>query len=388
MLAEPLRKKTMNMKTALWHPLFVGFGCWAVSLLLAAPNLRDYFGPDAGNPSEQGNRFHDIFSLQVENPFFRPAQPMPSWAGAMACRILVPGFCHVCGIGPWGGVGLTWLAGALLLATVYRIAITHGISTTNSLLFTLSLSCTPCVQGVHIYVGFVDTVSWLSAAAMILWPAPLAWTALTTLALFNDERILVSLPLALAVVLFGHRHTPFVFARQSVRYIFAISVALALSLAGRFAIKTGWVGNAPLNSSELPMDGGVYPFATWHVLNLLCSYGPLWALVLWALVRDRRAWIFWLGVLAYTAVAAKTCTFTFDFWRSLGSLFPLFIIALLAIRDAPPQDLTRSLATIALFSLVRPQVYFATGLKWLRPLPIALAELAYGDSLLRLLRLR
>jgi hypothetical protein len=126
------------------------------------------------------------------------------------------------GLGQWGGVALIWFTGLLALSLVFAF-LAPRLGDRNAGLMALGLSMTPFIEASHVYIGFPDTVSNFLVMVMIFWPSRFLWFVGPLLGLFNDERILVSLPLALALVLYERRNSMFEFLRSALPY--ATSVA-------------------------------------------------------------------------------------------------------------------------------------------------------------------
>jgi hypothetical protein len=64
--------------------------------------------------------------------------------------------------------------------------------------------------------------------------------------LFNDERIVVGLPLALALVLYPRRHSLRDIVNTAAPLALAAASALALGWLGREGIATGFIGGRPI----------------------------------------------------------------------------------------------------------------------------------------------
>lgn len=366
------------------YSLGVGALVWVCSMFLASPSwLQAFYG---GLNETTSDRFHDVFVKQVENPFYRPyGETNKCWENAgdfLGYRIFVPILAWASGVGPWGGIAIIWLAGALASAMVYDFLRRQGVDGRLGLLFVLALGTTPFLQGSNFNVGFPDSVAWCCAAIMIRFAHPACWALATFVGLFNDERLLVALPLAAAVAFRGERRDLVAAARRAFPCLIGAAVGVMVAIAVRHGIKTGIIGGAPLIGNPLPADGGSYAWSTFHTVSLVSSYAFLWVLPFLAAWRDRGARVFWGVVLAYSAVAVFVTTYAADFWRGLGAIYPLFMLAFVILAETSSLSLRRMMPYVALLMLLRPQ-FFSTGtIKIMRPLPVALYELWVGESIL------
>jgi hypothetical protein len=292
------------------------------------------------------------------------------------------------GMNAWGGVAIIWLAGLLATAVLYDLLVLQGVDPRLSLWFLLALCTTPFLQGSHIYLGFPDSVAWCCIAIMMRLKNPVWWAVLTFIGLFNDERLCVALPLALAVAFYEYRSNVLLAVRRALPCVGGATVGITAAIAVRYGIRIGVIGGAPLMGNELPHAGGRYPWDTFHTVSLLSSYAFLWILPGIAAVRDHGARLFWCLVVGYSAAAVFVTTYAFDFWRGLGAVYPLFVLAFLVLAKLQLPSLRRVTLVLAILMLLRPQLFSTGTLKLLRPLPVALYELWRGGSVLADLKAR
>lgn len=361
--------------------LAAGAAAWAISIALAAPGFRIL-----ADPITYPQRY-ELFARQVANPFVRAGGV---WDGDfMAYRLLVPTLARLAHLPPWAGVGLIWLAGLMVLVLMFA-CLEARTSTRTAWLTTVGLAMTPLVQGSHIYVGYPDAVGWMIAAALILCPRPALWAAGAFLILFNDERGLVALPLALAVVLYDRRHDAGALRRATWPVAGAVAFGLIAALLVRWGIATGALGGAPVAGGILPLGAGFDRIALVHGVGLLLAFKAYWVVIAWAgtvAARDGAARAYWGAVLLYSLVAIYASAWVFDFWRSLAALFPLVLLAVRVLHDTRAPRLARALPVLTLVMVCAPQLeQMNTKIRWLRPLPVALYEWHANISVVQTLR--
>lgn len=369
----------------------VGSVCWLASVLIAGPSLNVVFNPGDG-PGDY-NRFRDTFSRQIEDPFFRPLDER--WEGGfLASRILVPVVAKTLGLGSWEAVGLIWASGLLALVLVFAY-LASRIGDRNALFLTLALSMTAFTQASHTYIGYPDAVSHLLVMAMIVWPSPLTWFSGVLLGMFNDERLVVSLPLALALVLHSKREVPLQLVRAAMPCAVAAAGALLIAWLVRHGIITGAIGGRPVEGPMYPktLAFGEYGLA-FYLWGLLFSFGLLW------LVPLRSAWVlrmgsdaaarwYWSAVGAYTVLGVLACSFTGDFWRSLASLFPVFLLTAIFLDEFDAPAVRRWGPPLVIVMALLPKLeQMGPNVRWLRPLPVGIYEYRVGESILSVIRRR
>lgn len=371
-----------------WTKAFsVGACCWLASILLAGPSLNVVLTHVSGVSGY--NRFHDTFAFQVADPLFRP---VGHWDGGyLAYRILIPIIADFFGLDRWGGVTLIWIGGLVALALVFAF-LSPRIGDRNAALTTLGLSMTAFSQASHTYLGYGDAVSHMLIMVMILWPSPVIWFLCVLAGLFNDERMLISVPLALAVITFERRKVLIEVVKSSLPFVMAIGVAVLIGWLLRKGIATGAVGGRPLTDEFFPPEAYPnYGLGTMF-LGILLSFGLLW---IWptrlativARKEEHDASRYWLGVAAYCMVAIVACALVADFWRSLASLFPLFLLAVIVLSEVDKPFVGRWMLPLVALMIVLPKLeQMGPHIRWLRPLPVAAYEFETGKSILTGLR--
>jgi hypothetical protein len=156
----------------------------------------------------------------------------------------------------------------------------------------------------------------------------------------------------------------------------------------RYFIATGVIGGKPI-------EGSLYIRAQspilYLILGLLVAYKALWPFAVYVIGRtlsapaERVACWFWFAVVGWLLFVILLCfSYADDFWRSLGCLFPVFILLLLQAKTIlSPSTLRRCIFGVTLIMVVLPQLQqMGNNLTWIRPLPIAVYEFMIGKSIL------
>lgn len=365
------------------HSLSVGFLVWSISIFLASPSLNVVFTTN----TEDYDRFRDTFSRQIENPFYRPGSNEQWEGGFLAYRIAIPFISHYLGLNAWGGVVTIWLAGLITIALIYFNLRTRGVSSELAFWSVLGLGFTPVLQGSHTYLGYPDAFSWLLTAILMLSKAPTLWAILTFVGLFNDERTLITLPLALAVLLFDQRASLLRTLYHAWRYIAAIILGVGVAYLVRQGIQQGYIGDSPVLGNALPYSDFPSPITAYHIIGMLLAFKLFWCLPLISAINDRCARPFWVIILLYCASFSYILTYVGDYWRSLACFYPIFILSILTLSSP---NLTFSFRAqnlvkyLAIFMMLLPQIeQMGNHIRWLRPLPISVMEWYQGASFLR-----
>lgn len=361
--------------------LAAGAAAWAASFFLAAPNFRIL-----ADPVTYPQRY-ELFQYQVADPFVRNLGP---WDGDfMAYRIAVPLLLHVLHLPAWIGLVVIALAGAALLGVLYAY-VEGRTSARTAWLVTTGLALTPLIEGSNIYVGYPDSVSWLAAATLFWWHPPALWAAAAFVMMFNDERGVLALPLVFAALNYEHRTDVRTLLHRGGGAAASIVAGMAVAFAVRWGIATGALGGAPVAGGVLPPTTGFDTVVAAHAAGLTLALKAFWALPILATpvaARETGARPYWIGVALYTTVAIVVSGQVFDFWRSLGWLFPLVVIAVLALHEQRPRALDRALPVATGLMILLPQLeQMNTHIRWLRPLPLAIYEWQTGRSLADLVR--
>lgn len=366
-----------------YQSALVGCLCSLISISLAGPDLYTYLLMMTHDSSGY-SRYYDTFVPQVSDIFFRPVDN--NWHGGfLGYRILIPLLAKIFGLGPVGAVGLIWLAGWASLSLVYRY-LAKITNARTAFFFTLGLSLTSMGWGSHSYLGYPDAVSWLLIMTMLVHPSWVIWLICPLLALFNDERMIVSIPFILAILLYKDRDDLFLILKKSLFYLSGTVLAIAIGYLGREAIRVGFIGNHPIMDPIYPTSGiGAYQLR-FYIEGLLISFGALWILPLAAVFtqpRDtKRSRAYWLGLFIYSLSAIIFCAFPLDFCRSLACIFPFFILCIIRIYQSSPKSANQLLLWICLFMLVTPKLDQVGGtILWVRPLPVGIFEYQTKRSL-------
>jgi hypothetical protein len=361
--------------------ILVGFAIWCISFLISSPSWNVVF-------SNLDPRFA-TFSQQVSDPFYRNPEE-----AFMGFRILIPSIAALLHFNRWEALALIYACSALSLAALFHL-LRKEIVACDALSFCLTMSLTPFVQGSSIYLGTPDAAGWLMVAYAILKPRPIFWGMASFLIQMNDERGLLALPLALAVVAYPARHNLGQAYRSSRGLIWALIVGFAAGQLLRNSIATGLIGGRPIDRKIYP-DPAIVS-VSYLFLGLVVSYKALWPFAVYVIARtlndpsERKAYWFWFGVLGCGLFVFLICSYVIDYWRSLASLFPLFILLLLQAKNKylSPSGLRRFILSIAAITLVLPQfAQMGDHLAWIRPLPMALYELVKGKSILSMMGIR
>jgi hypothetical protein len=251
------------------------------------------------------------------------------------------------------------------------------------------MSLTPFVQGSSIYLGYPDAAGWLIVALAMLNPHPFLWAMAPVLIQLNDERGLLALPFALAVIIYPKRRSLYEMYRASRGLILGLILGFIAGQVLRYFIATGVIGGKPIEGS-LYIAPQVSIFC-YFILGLLVSYKALWPFAVYVIGRtlsvpaERVACWFWFAVIGWLLFVILLCfSYVADFWRSLGCLFPVFILLLLQAETIlSPSTLRRCIFGVTLIMVVLPQLQqMGNNLTWIRPLPIAVYEFMIGKSIL------
>lgn len=365
------------------NPVVIGTLVVCLSLFLASPSISSLVAAFAG--AQTDTRF-DVFAAQVENPFVRVAG-----SEFLSFRILLPGALNILRMPAWFGLIAVAIAGIALIALLVRLLDAAAFDRRTSVAFAVGIACTPVLQGSHFYIGYPDTISWLILAVLMTARSPIMWAALIAAGMFNDERLIIGVPLALLVLLRNHRSELHALLRRALPYAVATGFALGLTYLIREGIRTGTIGGAPV-ASALPQghDHLLPHFGTAQALGVLFAFTALWAVLGFAVARDfPSARTFWVATLAYVALASYATAWAADLWRGLAALFPAFVLAVLVLRERDPALATRSVSLAAVVMVLMPQIeQMGAFIRWMRPLPIAWVEWRQDASILDLLDLR
>jgi len=351
--------------------ILAGFAIWCISFLISSPDWNLL-----------SSRFF-IFSQQVADPFYRDLEK-----AFLGFRILIPSIAWLLHFNRWGGLALIYACSALSLAAMFHL-LRREIVPFESLWFCLTMSLTPFVQGSTVYIGYPDAAGWLMVAFAMLDPRPIFWGIAALLIQMNDERGLLALPLALAVVAYPARHS----LRQAYLSLRGLTWALIIGFTAgqllRHSIASGLVGGRPIEGNIYPEPANLSIF--YLFLGLVVSYKALWPFAIYVIARtfrdptERKAYWFWFGVVGWGLVVILICSYVSDYWRSLAALFPLFNLFLLQAENKyfNPTSLRQCILSIALISLILPQfAQMGNHVAWIRPLPVGIYELMKGKSIL------
>lgn len=377
-----------NGANRIGRAIWVGFSCWLLSLVLASPSLTVALSADR---SPESSRFQ-VFSLQVADPFFRPEAPEKWDGGFLAWRILVPVIAKMLGFGPWGGLAMIWCSGLIALVMAFAF-LAPRLGDRQAGLLTLALSMTPFTQASHVYLGYPDAVGHMLVMAMILWPSAIVWFISAFAGMFNDERILISLPIAVALVAYDFRSSLREVCRKVVPLLVASAAAVLVAWLLRSGIASGAVGGRPVEGLIYPraLAFGYYALP-YYVAGGLLSFSLLWVLLLRAALvslgpLERSAVPYWAAVGTYSLAAIVLSSLPSDFWRSLASIFPLALLAALIINEREPAFLRSWLPPLAIAMVLLPKLnQMGDSIHWIRPLPVAIYEYQAGESLLQSIR--
>jgi hypothetical protein len=355
----------------------VGAFTLVISLFLAFPPLSMFLEKHPGRL--------EIFSTQCANPLIRQ---FPTSENYLALRVFVPALAYLTGLRGAQGLVIILLANIGSLVLIYLLFLRY-FKPEIAFYGTLGLGLTVVCQASNLYPGFPDSVSNLFILFLLYRPSRLLFFTLPMLALVNDERFLVGLPL---VFLFHVARKPLSeWFRCSCANLLASAAGLALGYGARYALIHGLV--------ERPIQQPLYPQmgmlmwgspAAWAAAWLL-SFKGWWLIPLLLAVRyPKRAsggvLILSAGCLCAGMMAATTVQ---DIWRSMGQLFPAFIICGVLLQQANQAFCEKAFRILLLLNLLLPTVYVTNAyVGWARPFPIAIAEYAAGRSLGSALRAR
>jgi hypothetical protein len=306
----------------------------------------------------------------------------------LALRILVPSLAHLIGLRGVQGLAIIYLANVATLAFIYLLLIRY-FKPVVSFYGTLGLGLTVVCQGSNLYPGCADSVTNLLLVLLLYRPCPLLFFAVPILGLINDERFLLGIPL---VFLFDVALKPRpAWLHRTLQNLVACAAGVIVGYGVRYSLIHGWFGR--------PVQHPVYPHLTILMWGSPLSWAAAWfgsfrawwivPVLAWLTCRkrmDRAAVGF---IVAYLCVGMIAATMIADIWRSMGQLFPAFLLcAILICRfDEPLSAVT--LKSVALLNVLLPTL-IVTGsyIGWTRPFPVSVVEYLAGESLVRALHLR
>ena len=356
--------------------MMIGFLCWILAINTAGPDLYTQELIMKNSPSI--SRFYDIFCGQVDNPFYRPNSPTDWHGGFLGFRILVPSIAHIFNLGCWGGVFFIWVAGAINLGLIYYYLASH-LSGRLAAMFTAGLSMTVFSWGSHVYLGYPDAISHLFILLLIISKSPVICCLVTILSLINDERMILGIPLAIALINYDFRHDFLSSIKNALPFFFAVGIGCFAGYLLRLGIKTGAIGGNEILPPIYPESAlGKYPIM--YVLpGIFFSFHFLWILV-WSgafasLKSNNPSRTYWAIILSYAFLVILSSVYVWDYTRSLACLFPLFIIAYRETNTFYAKPLNKLMPILIILCFAIPKMdQQGALLLWNRPILISLYE--------------
>jgi hypothetical protein len=359
----------------------VGAILYSFSLLLAAPSLN------VALHVYKDSRLQ-VFAAQSQNPLYRPVQ-----APFLAYRVLTPFIAYTLGLRGYEALVVILLANLTSVILLFAV-LRQTLDVRFSFLVTTAISLSVTVQASHVYLGYPDAVSNLLLLAVMTSPGALVWLLAPALGLLNDERILIGFPL---VMLFQYRSDRSdrsdgerCAVRRLLKSTLAAGVGIALAVGARMlitdAVLRGYTG--PI----YPISG-LFEHGTWltRTIGWAGSFRALWLLpfaCLFFSLKMRRPTEVrsWSAALILVCAAAVATTAVADIWRSMGQVFPVFVLACAWLHANQRGWLERWMPRVVLAQIVIP-VVDAMGpfVRWVRPLPVSVLELVLGKSVLSIL---
>ena len=357
--------------------ILVGAFSWVVSIFLAFPPLSMFLHEHPGRLQ--------IFSAQCAHPLMRHFFTSENYLGL---RVLVPTLAFLTGLRGAQGLAIIYIANIASLALIYLLLL-RKLKPEVAFLGTLGLGLTVVSQASNLYPGFPDAVSNLFVLILLYRPSRWLFFVLSMLALVNDERFLIGLPL---VFLFHVAHKPLAdWCRCTWANLLASVAGLALGYFIRYMLIHGLIGQAipqPVYPQMAVLMWGTP--VSWAVAWLL-SFKAWWIFPLLLAVRFKKretgiVLILTAGCLCAGMAAATTVQ---DIWRSMGQLFPAFLICAVLFPPVNQALSEKTLKIVLVLNLLLP-TFYVTGscLGWARPLPIAFVEYAAGRTLGSILHFR
>jgi len=226
---------------------------------------------------------------------------------------------------------------------------------------------------------------------MIVCPTPGVWFAAVLAALLNDERMLLSVPLALAFILYDDRGSWRMMVGRAVRLCIPVLAALALGVLVRHMIQTGTIGGQPVAGAIYPPWAfGFYPWI-FNLLGFLAAFMFIWVLPVQTAVlvarHERGSLLYWSVVALYVMAVIIACASVWDYWRSIACVFPLFLICLRCIETYKADCVARWAPVLALLMAVTPKTQqIGRLISWNRPLLVSIYEYQTNELVMDKLR--
>lgn len=360
----------------------VALGCWAISTFLASPPFFSMTWQGMTHQSRAADYLRlcaDPLARNLDEPIlaYRLTMPLLAWLLHLAplAALILPYFFHM---------GFL----AVAFSAIRRRAdpgIAAGLTLVLALSFTMFWS--------NWKPGFTDTTTHLLTACLLLTTAP-HWTALALFfGLLNDERAILALPFVLLWHGTAESRT-FHWRRSLLGWLAAVAGTILFYGLVRHALSVGWIGPG-IESPKVYREMGesvwaIHPWlGSWPIwaLNVFLSFRWAWALVLafGVLLAMRREW-FMLGM--YSAAVAAGClasALVADVARSIGYLFPAWLIAGIGLARMHEKGTRRWLALVVCALVVTPAFFTVEHFKvqWYRPLPLVIVRMATGWDLMR-----
>lgn len=281
-------------------------------------------------------------------------------------RIVLPLLAWSTGLTGAGLVLIPVAALVLTLALIFRVLLGR-VEPPQALLATTALALTYMTQWGNTHPGISDSLTMLCLALVMLRPSPYLLAPCTVLGLLNDERYLLAMPFVLLWHAIDEEKLGAAIKRIA-PLLAALALGVLVTKIVRQGITDGWWA-PPLLVPPLyaQMRAEVIDtFQPWYrtwwqfTTGALLSFRWVWLLVLAALpcwIRS-RPWWYWTGLLSMLAAGTIATMLVFDVERSVGFMWPVIPLAVVALERERPDRLRWLLPAVVALNAITP------GLAW------------------------
>jgi hypothetical protein len=321
--------------------------CLFLSAFLAPPGVRD----NGGMP---GRVTADIIPL-ARHPLNFAALHEP----ILARRLTLPVAAHLLHLANRGIIAIPIVCNFLTLVLLY-CELTLAMNESFAFLSVMLLSLTTMTIIGNTWLGMPDPISNLLGVACMASETPALVAVYSFFGLMNDERFTLIIPFFLLWKIKDRINIGGVWRRLAP---FGVSVTIAILATGlvQFLVVRDAV---PLSvyrriTAEVWQQHAVYPL----YVPLAIFFGFRWAwwlpVYLAGAITRTRPKILWVVVLLLIACESASAMAVGDMTRSMGQVFPGFILVIYALYKLRPDVLLRWLPVTILAMAITPMLDFS-----------------------------
>ena len=312
------------------------------------------------------------FLRQCENPLTRElTEPI------LAYRIATPTLAWLLHLPPVLALGLQYLFSILTLVGCHRF-LSGRFAPRPAFLLTLAIACSSTIHFTNWLTGVPDSLTHLATISALLFPSEGIVFAAVAVGLLNDERMILALPI---IWLWQTRSAG---ADWSIRAWLTsarpVLVGLTAALSVRHALTAGWIGpgvvRPPLyDQIARQIASGTPWLGSWAVwiANWLIGPGWLWLIPAALIIKmpDRASALRRVALVGTLLAAGASSFIVADAARTIGFVFPVYLIAALWMGESDEPATSRLLCSIGALQAITPAVWVYQNWQWLqfRPLP-------------------